>query len=85
MLEKSVKCFDKNARKKEEILGLKMAGLKQPIYELMGQEFIPFEWCKEHLKFLTFTIKNPLYFTQNNSYSLTVATDSSTIKVAFLV
>lgn len=83
LLEKVSNVSIKNARKKEEILGLKMAGLKQPIYELMGQEFIPFEWCKEHLKFLTFTIKNPLCFTQNNSYSLTVATDSSTIKVAF--
>ena len=56
LLEKVSNVSVKNTNKKEEILGLKMAGLKQPIYELMGQEFIPFEWSKKHLKFLTFTI-----------------------------
>ncbi|MEY2703025.1 MAG: hypothetical protein RLY43_1663 [Bacteroidota bacterium] len=85
LLEKASKVSVKKWNKKEEILGLKMAGLKQPIYELMGQEFIPFEWSKKHLKFLTFTIKNPLYFSENKSYLLTVdPAFTSSIKVNFL-
>lgn len=72
LLEKVSHVSVKNNTKKETILGLKMAGLKQPIYELMGQEFIPFDWSKAHLKFLTFTIKNPLFISENKSYLLTI-------------
>lgn len=46
-------------KKKETIIGLKMAGLKQPIYELLGQEFMPFDLSKKHLKILQFTFQNP--------------------------
>lgn len=46
-------------KKKETIIGLKMAGLKQPVYELLGQEFIPFDLSKKQLKILQFTFQNP--------------------------
>ena len=46
-------------KKKETIIGLKMAGLKQPIYELLGQEFMPFDLSKKRLKILQFTFQNP--------------------------
>ncbi len=46
-------------KKKENIVGLKMAGLKQPVYELLGQEFIPFDLSKKQLKILQFTFQNP--------------------------
>ena len=46
-------------KKKETIIGLKMAGLKQPVYELLGQEFMPFDLSKKHLKILQFTFHNP--------------------------
>lgn len=46
-------------KKKETIIGLKMAGLKQPIYELLGQEFMPFDLSKKQLKILQFTFQNP--------------------------
>lgn len=84
LLEKVSRVSVKNSHKKEEILGLKMAGLKQPIYELMGQEFVPFDWCKKRLKFLTFTIKNPLFVSENNSYLLSIDTNHTTsIKLNF--
>lgn len=84
LLEKVSRVSVKNNTKKEEILGLKMAGLKQPIYELMGQEFMPFDWCKERLKILTFTIKNPLFISENKSYLLSIDSDStSCIKLNF--
>ena len=35
----------------------KMAGLKQPIYELMGQEFMPTNFNADVFKILTFNIK----------------------------
>jgi hypothetical protein len=46
-------------KKKETIIGLKMAGLKQPVYELLGQEFMPFDLSKKQLKILQFTFQNP--------------------------
>lgn len=46
-------------KKKENIIGLKMAGLKQPVYELLGQEFLPFDLSKNNLKILQFTFPNP--------------------------
>ena len=46
-------------KKKENIIGLKMAGLKQPVYELLGQEFMPFDLSKKQLKILQFTFHNP--------------------------
>ncbi len=52
-------------RKKETIIGLKMAGLKQPVYELLGQEFMPFDLSKKQLKILQFTFHNP--FTHEGS------------------
>ncbi len=48
-----------NGKKKENIIGLKMAGLKQPVYELLGQEYMPFDLSKKHLKILQFTFQNP--------------------------
>lgn len=36
-----------------------MAGLKQPVYELLGQEFMPFDLSKKQLKILQFTFQNP--------------------------
>lgn len=71
-LEKVSDVFVKNNRKKEEILGIKMAGLKQPIYELIGQEFIPTDFLKDQLKFLTFTIKNPLSIYGFSNYKFTI-------------
>lgn len=52
-------------KKKENIIGLKMAGLKQPVYELLGQEFMPFDLSKKQLKILQFTFQNP--FTNEGS------------------
>lgn len=46
-------------KKKETIIGLKMAGLKQPVYELLGQEFMPFDLSKKQLKILQFNFQNP--------------------------
>jgi hypothetical protein len=52
--------------KRETIIGLKMAGLKKPVYELLGQEFMPFDLSKKHLKILQFTFQNP--FTEEGSH-----------------
>jgi hypothetical protein len=57
--EKVSKISFVKGKKKEIIIGLKMAGLKQPIYELLGQEFMPFVWSKKQLKILQFTFQNP--------------------------
>lgn len=54
-----------NGKKKENIVGLKMAGLRQPFYELLGQEFMPFDLSKKQLKILQFTFQNP--FTEEGS------------------
>ena len=53
-------------KKKENIIGLKMAGLKQPVYELLGQEFMPFDLSKKQLRILQFTFQNP--FTREGSH-----------------
>ena len=53
-------------KKKENIIGLKMAGLKQPVYELLGQEFMPFDLSRKYLKILQFTFQNP--FTEEGSH-----------------
>jgi hypothetical protein len=57
--EKVAKISIEKGKKKETIIGLKMAGLKQPIYELLGQEFMPFDLSKKQLKILQFTFQNP--------------------------
>jgi hypothetical protein len=57
--EKVAKISIEKGKKKETIIGLKMAGLKQPVYELLGQEFIPFDLSKKQLKILQFTFQNP--------------------------
>lgn len=68
-LEKVADVSIKNKQKREEILSIKMAGLKQPIYELMGQEFMPTNFNADVLKFLTFNIKNPLSVNGNSKYN----------------
>jgi len=57
--EKVSKISIEKGKKKETIIGLKMAGLKQPVYELLGQEFMPFDLSKKQLKILQFTFQNP--------------------------
>ena len=57
--EKVSKISIEKDKKKETIIGLKMAGLKQPVYELLGQEFMPFDLSKKQLKILQFTFQNP--------------------------
>lgn len=76
--EKVSDVFIKNSTKKEEILGIKMAGLKQPIYELIGQEFMPTDFTKENLKFLTFTIKNPVSLNGSKKYIFSIDTNYKT-------
>ncbi|WP_353167832.1 DUF5686 family protein [Flavobacterium sp.] len=57
--EKVAKISIEKGKKKETIIGLKMAGLKQPVYELLGQEFMSFDLSKKQLKILQFTFQNP--------------------------
>ena len=57
--EKVAKISIEKGKKKEIIIGIKMAGLKQPVYELLGQEFMPFDLSKKQLKILQFTFQNP--------------------------
>lgn len=57
--EKVSKISIEKGKKKEIIIGIKMAGLKQPVYELLGQEFMPFDLSKKQLKILQFTFQNP--------------------------
>lgn len=57
--EKVSKISFEKGKKKEIIIGIKMAGLKQPVYELLGQEFMPFDLSKKQLKILQFTFQNP--------------------------
>ncbi|WP_329806718.1 DUF5686 family protein [Flavobacterium facile] len=64
-------------RKKETIIGLKMAGLKQPVYELLGQEFMPFDLSKKHLKILQFTFQNPFTTEGSKKYKFEI-TDTIT-------
>ena len=63
--------------KKENIIGLKMAGLKQPVYELLGQEFMPFDLSKKHLKILQFTFQNPFTTEGSKKYKFEI-TDTIT-------
>lgn len=64
-------------KKKENIIGLKMAGLKQPVYELLGQEFMPFDLSKKHLKILQFTFQNPFTTEGSKKYKFEI-TDTIT-------
>lgn len=64
-------------KKKENIIGLKMAGLKQPVYELLGQEFMPLDLSKKHLKILQFTFQNPFTTEGSKKYKFEI-TDTIT-------
>lgn len=59
-------------KKKETIIGLKMAGLKQPVYELLGQEFLPFDLSKKQLKILQFTFQNPFSTSGSRKYKFEI-------------
>jgi hypothetical protein len=59
-------------RKKENIIGLKMAGLKKPVYELLGQEFMPFDLSKKHIKILQFTFQNPFTTEGSKKYKFEI-------------
>ena len=61
-----------NGKKKETIIGLKMAGLKQPVYELLGQEFMPFDLSKKQLKILQFTFQNPFTTEGSKKYKFEI-------------
>ncbi|MES2863558.1 MAG: DUF5686 family protein [Bacteroidota bacterium] len=67
-------------RKKETIIGLKMAGLKQPVYELLGQEFIPFDLSKKQLKILQFTFQNPFTTEGSKKYKFEITDTIATAK-----
>lgn len=67
-------------KKKENIIGLKMAGLKQPVYELLGQEFIPFDLSKKHLKILQFTFSNPFTTEGSSKYKFKITDTITTPK-----
>jgi hypothetical protein len=67
-------------KKKETIIGLKMAGLKQPVYELLGQEFMPFDLSKKHLKILQFTFHNPFTTEGSLKYKFEIADTITTSK-----
>lgn len=66
-------------KKKETIIGLKMAGLKQPVYELLGQEFMPFDLSKKQLKILQFTFQNPFSNTGSLKYKFEITDTLTTI------
>ncbi len=67
-------------KKKENIIGLKMAGLKQPVYELLGQEFMPFDLSKKQLKILQFTFQNPFTTEGSQKYKFEITDTISTPK-----
>lgn len=67
-------------KKKENIIGLKMAGLKQPVYELLGQEFMPFDLSKKHLKILQFTFLNPFTTEGSQKYKFEIKDTITTEK-----
>ncbi len=67
-------------KKKENIIGLKMAGLKQPVYELLGQEFMPFDLSKKHLKILQFTFQNPFTTEGSKKYKFEITDTITTEK-----
>ncbi len=66
-------------QKKENIIGLKMAGLKQPVYELLGQEFMPFDLSKKQLKILQFTFQNPFSNIGSLKYKFEITDTLTTI------
>lgn len=67
-------------KKKENIIGLKMAGLKQPVYELLGQEFMPFDLSKKQLKILQFTFQNPFTTEGSLKYKFEIVDTITTAK-----
>ncbi len=67
-------------KKKENIIGLKMAGLKQPVYELLGQEFMPFDLSKKQLKILQFTFQNPFTAEGSKKYKFEITDTITTEK-----
>lgn len=67
-------------KKKETIIGLKMAGLKQPVYELLGQEFMPFDLSKKQLKILQFTFQNPFTAEGSQKYKFEISDTITTEK-----
>lgn len=67
-------------KKKETIIGLKMAGLKQPVYELLGQEFMPFDLSKKQLKILQFTFQNPFTTEGSKKYKFEITDTITTEK-----
>lgn len=67
-------------KKKENIIGLKMAGLKQPVYELLGQEFMPFDLSKKQLKILQFTFQNPFTTEGSTKYKFEITDTITTTK-----
>jgi hypothetical protein len=67
-------------RKKETIIGLKMAGLKKPVYELLGQEFMPFDLSKKHIKILQFTFQNPFTTKGSKKYKFEITDTITTAK-----
>lgn len=69
-----------NGKKKETIIGLKMAGLKQPVYELLGQEYMPFDLSKKQLKILQFTFQNPFTSEGSQKYKFEITDTISTEK-----
>ncbi len=69
-----------NGKKKENIIGLKMAGLKQPVYELLGQEFMPFDLSKKQLKILQFTFQNPFTTEGSLKYNFEITDTITTAK-----
>jgi len=69
-----------NGKKKENIIGLKMAGLKQPVYELLGQEFMPFDLSKKQLKILQFTFQNPFTTEGSSKYKFEITDTITTSK-----
>jgi len=69
-----------NGKKKENIIGLKMAGLKQPVYELLGQEYMPFDLSKKHLKILQFKFQNPFTTEGSRKYKFEITDTITTAK-----
>ena len=78
--EKVSKISYVKGKKKENIIGLKMAGLKQPVYELLGQEFMPFDLSKKQLKILQFTFQNPFTTEGSLKYKFEITDTITTSK-----
>lgn len=67
-IEKFSKIEMKNKKTFESIQQLKMAGLKKPIYELIGIELVPLKYTTEFLKIFGFSFNNPLLKEHENLY-----------------